>query len=81
MATPKITIKVIEPANDDYGEREGWATIEVHDGQVKVADGHIGGEPEDNRMTRDYRWIVPMLEALAKRCGADVEIVETREED
>lgn len=75
----KITIRVIEPSDDRYGEREGWATIEVHAGPLKIADGQIGGEPEDNRITRDYAWVVPMLETLAKKCGAEVEIVRTTE--
>mgnify|MGYP000497033514 CR=1 FL=1 len=73
----KIEIKVIGSGNDD--DRDGWATIEVHAGDVKIADGHIGGEPEDNRIYRDYSWVVPMLETLAKKCGAEVEIVELSE--
>ena len=73
----KIIIKVIK-SSGEY-ETEGWATIEVHEGDTKIADGHIGGEPEDNRMTRDYRWIVPMLGALAKKLGADVSVEESRE--
>jgi hypothetical protein len=71
MSAPKITIRVLVRNEDDY---EGHARIEVHAGPVKVADGYVGGEPEDNRITRDYNWIVPMLEALTKACGGEVQI-------
>jgi hypothetical protein len=73
-----ITIKVTKSTHDD---REGYASIEVTTDGNTVAEGYIGGEPEDNRITRDYRWIVPMLEALAKTCGATVNVEETEAAD
>ena len=70
----KIEIKVIETRK--WGES---ARIEVHAEGQKIATGHVGGEPEDNTIDRDYSWIVPALEGLAKKCGAEVEIVESSE--
>lgn len=55
----KIMIKV-------WSMREDRAEIEVHSEGVKIAEGAIGGEPEDNSIIRDYRWIVPAIEAVAK---------------
>ncbi len=75
-----ITIKVTKSTDDDH---EGHAEIEVVASKEAagaeprvVAEGYIGGEPEDNRITRDYRWIVPMIEAVAKACGATVNVEE-----
>jgi hypothetical protein len=79
IAEQKITIMVIR-SGDEY-ERSDHASIEVHAGGVKIADGHIGGEPEDNGISRDYAWIVPLLKTLATTCGADVEVVETQAEE
>lgn len=75
-----ITIKVTKHTDEDH---EGHAEIEVVASNEAagaephvVTEGYIGGEPEDNRITRDYRWIVPALEAVAKACGATVTVEE-----
>ena len=37
----------------------------VVDGEV-AASGDFGGEPEDNCESRDYNWVVPMIESAIK---------------
>lgn len=70
-----ITINVTK-STDDYGDEDGRADVEVLADGAPVAAGRIGGEPEDNQIGRDYRWVVPALEALAKACGATVTVKE-----
>lgn len=66
----KITIRVIQ-------DGEGHAEIRACEGETLLASGNVGGEPEDNLIYRDYKWIVPMLKTLGERLGAEVEVVET----
>jgi hypothetical protein len=48
---------------------------------VEVGNGGIGGEPEDNCEARDYRWVRPMIEKLAKALGAEVETVAVNDDE
>jgi hypothetical protein len=67
----KVTIKSISGVNR-WDER--YESTEVYvDGEL-IGDGNYGGEPEDNVRYRDYSWVEPLLEELAKRLGADVMI-------
>jgi hypothetical protein len=54
----------------------GHADVEVFVDGERVAEGHIGGEPEDNSYYRDYAWIDGAVAAVARKLGAAVEIVE-----
>ena len=72
----KVTI---ERMGTDAYERIGL-TVKV-DG-VAVGYGSIGGgEPEDACEARDYRWIRPMIRALAEALGAEVETVQVKDPD
>lgn len=61
-----------EPQNFD-GNNPSFSAIAVKVDGVLVGGGSMGGEPEDNTELRDYVWIRPLIETLAKALGADVE--------
>lgn len=76
----KVEIRSIneEGGYDIFERTEVWV-----DG-VLLGDGSYGGEPEDNRRYRDYRWVEGLLAKLAKACGAEVEctnVTVVEEED
>ena len=60
-------VKIIVTRRGDYGER---ADIDVFVDGERVAGGHVGGEPEDNTVNRDYSWIAPAFKTLAGNLGA-----------
>lgn len=41
-----------------------------------VTGGSYGGEPEDNKRCRDYRWVEVALQRLAEALGAQVVTTE-----
>ena len=71
----KFTIKITN-RGDDYEP----TSVQVLDGETDIGGGTIGGEPEDNCMVRDYRWIVPLLKKMAGHLGAEVEVVRCKSE-
>lgn len=65
---PLVEIRLSVEKWDDRGiELAVWV-----DGE-RVGGGVVGGEPEDNNIYRDYKWIVPLLHELSLRLGAAVE--------
>lgn len=70
-----VKIKIVTTSIGDPDE--GLALIEVFADEKRIAMGRVGGEPEDNRIYRDYDWIDGALEAVARACGAEVEMVTT----
>lgn len=67
----KVQIKIVY--SGEYGQ---YASVDVLiDGQ-SVGHGSIGGEPEDNSIERDYKWIRPTIQSLAEKLGAEVEVIE-----
>lgn len=71
---PDPIVKICIKPNDDDDRPLAEICIYINDKMINSA--MIGGEPEDNSYTRDYAWIAPMLQNLAKQLGADVEIIE-----
>lgn len=53
--------------------------VEVFIDGKSIGRGGFGGEPEDNSENRDYGWVIPMLNKLAKELGAEVEETETND--
>jgi hypothetical protein len=50
--------------------------IKVYDGEELIAHERYGGEPEDNRRSRDYKWVEPLLKQVIERCGEKAELVK-----
>lgn len=63
------------------GDYDGRASVLVFADGKQIARGHVGGEPEDNSIDRDYAWVTEAIAAAAKACGADVEEVETADQE
>jgi hypothetical protein len=76
MPNAKVTIAV-----ETFGEYDERASVVVSVDGKRVGGGGMGGEPEDNTRCRDWSWVEPTLEALAKALGADVELTETKSSD
>jgi hypothetical protein len=67
----KVLIRTITNRRDG----ETWHETELLvDGEL-IGSGAYGGEPEDNSYWRDYKWVEPMIESLAKKLGGEVEHV------
>jgi len=51
----------------DYGKGEDlfWALVEYHDGSPVFAIGCDGGEPEDQILVRDWKWVGIAMNKLA----------------
>jgi hypothetical protein len=74
----KVKITKVIGSNDD---NEGAIVeVRVHIDGADIGTGRFGGEPEDNYEFRQYKWVMPLIQALAAKLG-DVEIVEETEED
>lgn len=63
------TVKVLNAFMD--GDIQYQTHLYVDDKHVSM--GEYGGEPEDNSIHRDYKWVEEMLEQLAMALGAKVE--------
>ena len=63
----KIEIKV---QHRDDGDRD-MARLRVFADGHEIADGMIGGEPEDNTIGRGYAWIVPAMKKIVEACGGE----------
>lgn len=57
----------------DFERDSGRSAITVKVDGETVGGGSFGGEPEDNMELRDYAWVRPLIESLAKALGAEVE--------
>lgn len=76
MEQIQVLIKIVPDIYDE--NRYRYASLELYvDGDL-IGDEYIGGEPEDNTWCRDYAWIAPLMETLAKKLGANATI-ETEE--
>ena len=65
-------VRIVLKVNEE-SDRMGDADLEVFVDGTSIGGGNIGGgEPEDNGYFRDYDWIPPLLEDLAKKLGATV---------
>ena len=69
----KLTYVTNRPVKRYWDERTELS-ITV-DGK-EIAVGSFGGEPEDNSHYRDYSWVRPAFESLAKSLGANVTLDE-----
>lgn len=67
---PKVTIKSYNKKTD-YEPQE--ITIVEIDG-IEVGRGTYGGEPEDAYRCRDYGWVEILIEKVAEKLGAKVEL-------
>lgn len=74
MAIVRIE-SVSEPRKND----RDLESVRVYVDGALIGEGWIGGEPEDNCRSRDYRWVEPLLRELANRLGAEAEIVSVVE--
>lgn len=64
---------VITVEEDEYGELE---RIEGRVNDRRIFLGHYGGEPEDNRESRGYSWVIPAIKRVAALGGIEVEYVQ-----
>ncbi|MBA7629317.1 hypothetical protein ES703_36815 [subsurface metagenome] len=69
---------LIKSISDKCGEVE---VTEVFVDGEKIGEGSYGGEPEDNHRYRDYNWVEPLLQKLAIKLGAEVELLRIDEEE
>lgn len=67
---------VVSVFDDICNDRYGCGHIEACVNGELVADGYVGGEPEDNSYYRDYDWIDGMVKAVAQALGANVNVVQ-----
>ena len=72
----KVLIKSItyETPFGDYIEE-----TEVYVDDKFIGSGGYGGDPEDNKQYRTYRWVEPLFRDLALALGAEVEMIDTEE--
>jgi hypothetical protein len=68
----KVTIKTVTTKAEECWKEDREETEVLVDG-VLVGSGWYGGEPEDNTASRTYSWVEPLLAALARHLGAEVE--------
>ena len=61
---------------DTYGRNE---RTEVYVDGIYIGQGNYQGEPEDNTIWRDYKWVPVLLNQLATKLGADSVIEEVEE--
>jgi hypothetical protein len=77
MATKKPKVTIRREKGDGYEP----VSVEVLLDGKPIAEGGMGGEPEDNCEARDWAWVLPCISKLARKLGADVETIETEPED
>lgn len=70
----------VDPVNDPDGY--GWALNEIDDtGNVVREVNRDGGEPEDQLLVRDWKWVPEEMNKLAARAEAAERKAETYERD
>src|SRR6478736_6063943 len=76
-AGPRKSIEIVVKVDDESGGYQ-WANVAASCAGKLIADGRIGGEPEDNCIIRDYSWVPGAFEAIATACGATVTVKHVR---
>ena len=76
MAQNVIVMKMKNKVRITLEYNEDRAFISIRLNNELIADGVIGGEPEDNNFYRTYSWIIPSIKLLAEKLYAEVEIEE-----
>lgn len=69
----KVVIESITIDGGQWSDMQEAVKVLVDDEEIGTY--YYGGEPEDNARYRDYYWIEPLLMSLAKKLGAEVEII------
>lgn len=72
---PIVTIKTLSTERNRWGETFEDISVLI-DGE-EIGSGWYGGEPEDNRKSRTYKWVEPLIQKLAEKLGAEVKVEHT----